>query len=232
MIDGLHVFSPVRDMITRNLRDNVPEHMAGLPRDARGYPIPWFCAWVDDKPDFRLADASKVRHAVIGSRCWICGGTLGRYRSFVIGAMGAMNRVHSEPPSHHECACYAIRVCPFLALPKAHRRTADMPAESFDPDGLDPVNAGVVIEWVSTHARVFNGTRSLLFELGEPHAVHWFTEGRNATRDEAQQAIDAAAEKLLSMAGIDAVAQEAVRIRKRAVQVFLPPLHPIQEHTR
>ncbi|MFG7180718.1 hypothetical protein ACGYQ5_14415 [Burkholderia pseudomallei] len=212
-------------MNARNLRGvGLPKHMAGLPRDARGYPVPWFCAWVDGKPDFRIADAAKVRLAVVGSRCWICGGTLGRYRSFLIGPMGAMNRVNSEPPSHHECAQYAIRTCPFLALPKAHRRSANMPEESYDPDGLDPANVAVVIEWVSSTARVFKGQRSLLFELGEPDSVQWFTEGRPATRDEAQHAIEGAAAKLLAMAGGNAVAQEAVRIRMRTVQSYLPEL--------
>lgn len=211
------------DMKPRELRGDIPRHMAALPRDERGYPVPWFCAWIDGKPDFRVADVSKVRNAVIGSRCWICGKTLGRFRSFVIGPMGAMNRVHSEPPSHHECAQYAIRVCPFLALPKAHRRAINLP-EKIDPDGLDPVNPGVVIEWISREARVFESKRSLLFELGEPESVHWFTEGRAATRDEAQHALDEATDKLFAMAGTDAVSQEAVRIRVRAVQGYLPPL--------
>jgi hypothetical protein len=28
----------------------VPAHMAGLPRDERGYIVPWFVAWHDGRP--------------------------------------------------------------------------------------------------------------------------------------------------------------------------------------
>jgi hypothetical protein len=28
----------------------VPQHMAGLPRDERGYIVPWFVAWHDGRP--------------------------------------------------------------------------------------------------------------------------------------------------------------------------------------
>jgi hypothetical protein len=196
--------------------------MVALPRDERGYPIPWFVAYVNGKPDFRLADISRVEQAVRGSLCWICGGGLARYRAFVIGPLGAINRVHSEPPSHHECAMYAVRVCPFLALPKARRRDANLPAEKIDPDGFDPSHPAVVLEWVTDSARVFAGSNSLLFELGEPHSVSWFKEGRPATRHEAQQALAEAASKLFDEAGADAVLQEAVRIRLRTVESYLP----------
>ncbi|WP_448167718.1 hypothetical protein [Burkholderia ambifaria] len=208
----------------------IPQHMAALPRDERGYPVPWFTALVGGRPDFRIADARKVEQAVIGHRCWICGGGLGRYRSFLIGAMGAMNRVHSEPPSHRDCAFYAVQVCPFLALPKARRREAGKPGAAVKPDGLDIENPGVIIEWVSSTARVFQGAHSLLFELGEPDHVRWFKEGRLATRDEAASAVNAGVEKLLAIAGEDAVARGAVRLRAQTVAGYLPPVNqPTQE---
>lgn len=197
--------------------------MAALPRDARGYPVPWFVALVGGLPDFRIADARKVEQAVLGQRCWICGGGLGRYRSFLIGAQGAMNRVHSEPPSHRDCALYAVQVCPFLALPKAHRRNKGKPEQAIKPDGLDEVNPGVVIEWVSATARVFEGPNSLLFELGEPTDVRWFKEGRYATRDEAINAINDGVVKLMQYAGDDAVKRGAVMLRARSIAAYLPP---------
>lgn len=203
--------------------------MVGLPRDERGYPVPWFCAIVNGRPDFRIADAERVWQAVIGSRCWICGGSLGRFRSFLIGAQGAMNRVHSEPPSHHDCATYAVSVCPFLALPKARRREANRPENAVCPDGLDLANPGVVIEWVSSSARPFNGKDSFLFELGEPDAVRWFSEGRPATRDEAKKAVDEAVTKLLAHAGDDAVKRGAVRLRERTILSYLPQVNSINQ---
>jgi len=211
-------------MHTQASRIPVPHHMAALPRDARGYPVPWFCALVDGRPDFRIGDARRVEQAVLGSRCWICGGGLGRFRSFLIGPMGAMNRIHSEPPSHRDCARYAVRVCPFLALPKAHRREAQRPEKAVKPDGLDPANPGVVIEWVTSTARVFEGPNSLLFELGEPEHVSWFKEGRSATREEAEMAVKEGVEKLLAIAGNEAVARGAVHLRARTIASYLPPV--------
>src|SRR5262245_39698608 len=83
-----------------------PPRIKRLPLDARGYPVPWFVAYVDGVPDFRIVDTPKIGVAWNKQRCWICGGQLGRYLAFAIGPMCAVNRVSSEPPSHLECAMY------------------------------------------------------------------------------------------------------------------------------
>ena len=55
-------------------------------------------------------------------RCWVCGDPLGVHLTFPIGPMCALNRTISEPPSHHECASWSARNCPFLSRPHMVRR--------------------------------------------------------------------------------------------------------------
>src|SRR5437764_29347 len=108
-------------MTTSVLHPNLPalpSRLKLLPVDERGFPVPWFVAWIDGKPDFRVVDQRKMAIAVSEKRCWVCGDFLGRYMAFVIGPMCAVNRVSSEPPSHRECAEFSVRACPFLTKPK------------------------------------------------------------------------------------------------------------------
>jgi len=104
-----------------------PERMKGQPEDARGFPVPWFVAWKDGAPIFQAADARKWAKAVKEKRCWLCGKTLGVHHAFVIGPMCGVNRVTAEPPSHRECAEYALKACPFLSRPAAKRTTHKIP---------------------------------------------------------------------------------------------------------
>lgn len=68
--------------------DPLPERMKDLPVDSdRGYPVPFFVAWVDGKPDFRVMDQSKWIRAVRESRCWVCGKPMGQWKIFALGPM-------------------------------------------------------------------------------------------------------------------------------------------------
>src|SRR6267154_1896953 len=101
---------------------NGPKRSAELPRDERGYPVPWFVEWIDGKPDFRVMDSDKLVEAIKYKRCWVCGGPLGHYKVFTIGPMCMVNRTSAEPPSHRDCAEFSVRNCPFLTTPDMHRR--------------------------------------------------------------------------------------------------------------
>jgi hypothetical protein len=97
--------------------------MRHLPIDERGYPVPWFVAWLPDgKPEFRAMDRTKWFRAIREKLCWVCGGKLGVNVCFVAGPMCGINRTSSEPPSHLECARYSSRNCPFLNNPRMVRR--------------------------------------------------------------------------------------------------------------
>jgi hypothetical protein len=96
----------------------VPERMAHLERDARGYPIPWIVMRdLDGRPHFTINDTLKVERALKEERCAICGGKLFRGRWFLGGPAAAFhpNGAYIDPPLHHECMTFAVQVCPYLA---------------------------------------------------------------------------------------------------------------------
>lgn len=161
----------------------IPYRMAGLPRDKHHRVVPWFVAWIDGQPDFRIIREDGINLALRDHICWLCGKPLGRFAAFVIGPMCAVNRVTAEPGSHVECALYAARACPFLANPRMQRR--EIP--NWTPPGGVGIkrNPGVALVWVTRSWSLFpDGTGSHLIGIGPAESVYWFAEGRSATRAE------------------------------------------------
>lgn len=194
-----------------------PPRIAALPLDYRGYPIPWFVAWFrkgertpckkgDGAPDFRVAEGLEL--AVTCKLCWVCGGELGSFKTFVIGPMCAINRTNAEPPSHHECATYTAMACPFLTQPARPRREKANPLDNPGAPGVMILrNPGVVALWTvkkyQLHSvRGVTGARDgILFHFDDPvRPVEWFAEGRTATRPEILASIDSGYPLLLDMA--------------------------------
>lgn len=172
----------------------MPTRVAKLPLDSRGYPIPWFVARIDGKPDFRVVRPNGIALALRESRCWICGQLLLDTRvAYVVGPMCAVNRTSAEPPSHRDCARYAARACPFLARPHARRREAGLPDGRVEPSGtMIRRNPGVSLIWITRRPlTVFDdGRGGLLFKLGDQVGVEWYAEGRGATRSEILASIE------------------------------------------
>jgi hypothetical protein len=174
----------------------MPPAIAELPVDARGYPVPWFVAWIDGRPDFRVIGEDKTALAHNQKLCWICGRHLGSYLAFVVGPMCAVNRISAEPPSHRRCAEFAAQACPFLVLPKAQRRNANLPTTARDPAGhMIRRNPGVALVWVTKSYRVVraprpDGSPGVLFEMGDPREVLCFAEGRKASVDEIRASVE------------------------------------------
>jgi hypothetical protein len=151
-----------------------PGRIARRPHDKHGHPVPWFVAWVDGAPDYRLYRPHAIAEAINARLCWVCGIPFARQepRVWVIGPMCAVNRISSEPPSHYDCAEYSARACPFLTTTR---------------------NPGVTLLWTSR----YNGwgrvqtSGGLLFDVGPPMIPpEWFAEGRPATRAEVIESID------------------------------------------
>ncbi|BBZ93139.1 hypothetical protein BRDID11004_59620 [Bradyrhizobium diazoefficiens] len=189
----------------------LPERMQRLPIDDRGFPVPYFVPWIDGKPEFRGFDGEKMVICVRHRRCWLCGEPLGKFMVFVIGPMCAVNRVSAEPPSHRECALYAVQACPFLTQPKMRRNEKDMP-EHLEPAGLMlRRNPGCTLMWTTLKYSIFkDGRGGALFNVGDPERVEFFAEGRAATREEVMASIDSGMPTLREMAerdGPDAVAE-------------------------
>lgn len=211
-----------QDVTGRGWRDvEMPPRIARLPRDPRReFPVPWFVAWIGDppQPDFRVIRSNGIVLAVREKRCWVCGGPLGRYLAYVVGPMCAVNRTSAEPPSHRDCAIYSARTCPFLTRPHARRRDAGKPEDAVQPAGIMiERNPGVALVWI-THGLKYDivptgepGARpGVLFDLGHPDEVMWFSHGRSAKRAEVEHSIDTGLPILRDMAerqGSGAVAE-------------------------
>lgn len=214
------------------LRKGLPElpaRMRALPIEARGYPVPWFVAWIDGQPDFRVIDTPKLARAHNHKLCWLCGQPRGKYLAFPIGPMCVVNRTNSEPPCHYECAHFAVRSCPFMILPNAHRRESNLPEQRVEAAGLHITrNPGAMALYVCQGYKPFRvdaamGNAGWLFDLGEPERIEWYREGRPATRAEIVASIDSGLPLLRDQAaaqGPDALALLSQYV-ERAMQ-YLP----------
>lgn len=169
----------------------LPPRIAKLPRNARGYPVPFFVAWINGVPDFRMVRPEVIRECVRKSLCWICGETLGAQSTFAIGPMCCVNRNNAEPPSHRACAEFAAQACPFMLNPGMVRREDEMTkAHEGNVAGISiRRNPGVMACWSTKKWKTKNDPTGLLFDIGEPSHISWWREGRAATREEVRESI-------------------------------------------
>jgi hypothetical protein len=182
----------------------LPDRLRRLPISDKGFPVPWFVQWIDGKPDFRVMDADKWARAVRLDLCWLCGQTLGRFKCFVAGPMCAINRTSAEPPSHRDCAEYALRACPFLTKPKMRRNEQDLPADHVEPGGIMlERNPGCSLLWITHDYRVFKTGGGPLIKMGDPVELVAYAEGRRATQDELNASITSGLPLLAKEAAYD-----------------------------
>src|SRR5207244_1894019 len=166
----------------RTFASPMPPRIARLPLDERGYPIPWFVAFVDGKPEFRAMDGEKLRRAIREKLCWVCGDPLGIHLCFVAGPMCGVNRVSSEPPSHRDCARWSAENCPFLNNPHMVRREdSEINNETMRKETAGYAicrNPGVAMLWLTRSFEVIPDPKKgkVLFAMGEPEAVEWWRE--------------------------------------------------------
>jgi hypothetical protein len=191
--------------LNRRIRHlELPDRMTGLPVNDQGYPIPYFVPYIDGGPEFRGFDGEKMLICVRHKRCWLCGGPLGKFMVFVIGPMCAINRVSAEPPSHRDCAFYAVQACPFLTRPHMRRNEKDMPERREPPGVMLRRNPGCSLLWTTLKYSVFkDGRGRALFNVGNPERVEFFAEGRAATREEVVASIESGMTILREMAERD-----------------------------
>jgi hypothetical protein len=203
--------------------------MKVLPIDARGYPVPWFVAWIDGVPDFRVADGKKMKIAIEQQKCWLCGQPMGRVAAFVIGAMCAINRVSSEPPCHRTCAIFAAMACPFLTRPHAKRRGAGLPEIAEPPPAGVAImrNPGVALVWLTRTWKWYREGEGVLWDVGEPMEALWFSEGGPATRAEVEESIESGIPLILADIPADTEegrdARQYFEEQRERAQKFLPP---------
>lgn len=190
--------------------EDMPTGIARLPLDGRGYPIPWFvdrdAPLKDGNPDFRIMDGKHLKLAIRERRCWICGGRITTHATFVAGPMCGVNRTSAEPPNHFACAQWAVKACPFLAIPKRLRDERAMPVNATQAGIGIKRNPGVAMLWMSSTWKTWRPDAGqgvgpgVLFDLGDPLAVEWWCEGRAATRAEVMHSTETGLPFLLAEA--------------------------------
>lgn len=184
----------------------VPTRLARRPRDHRGFVVPYFVATINGEPDFRVIEPSVMADCVNNNRCWLCGDKMGVHLAFVLGPMCTINKLISEPPSHKECAEYALKVCPFLTRPRMRRNEKGLPDQYVEAAGFhNDRNPGIMALWITRSYQPFRphaGRDGVLFRVGPYERVEWWKEGRRATRDEAVAAL---------VEGYDVLAVEAAK---------------------
>ena len=221
--------------MTHTLRPNLPplpKRIQSLPVDERGFPVPWFVAWVDGKPEFRAMDGRKWSLAVEKKLCWVCGQPLGSRFTFVVGPMCGVNRISAEPPSHRDCAEFSAKACPFLTMPKMIRRENHMPENIHNPGGvMIRRNPGVTLIWHTRDYKVIRVPNGALIRMGEPFEVAWWAEGRQATREEVEEAIVTGLPLLLEACDAEERPEdrEAARTQLEKQKLVLWPLLPTME---
>lgn len=176
--------------MNRTFIGGLPSHMAILPRDKRGFPVPAFVEWFDGEPNFAVMNPDHLRRCVAYNRCWICGAALGSNKAFVVGPMCCVNRVSSEPPSHRSCATFAALNCPFLSHPLAKRADISHLDGKAAAGIMIERNPGVSAVWMTRSYRVRREGQGLLFNVGEPFDVEFYAEGRRATRAEVDASVN------------------------------------------
>lgn len=149
----------------------VPERMEHLPRDRRGFPIPWNVARDNaGEPLFTVNDDRKSWQALEEMLCPICGGELEIGDLWWVG--GPLSAFHPhgcyiDSPMHHECSSYALKVCPYLAAPKYTKRLDGLPATK---NGV-PFDIAVDHTVMPDRPVVFVQARSYSYSITWPRAV-------------------------------------------------------------
>ena len=113
-----------------------PDRVAKLPKDHRGYPIPWnVMRGEDGTAFFTVNDDRKAHRALREELCPICGERLGRWRWFVGGPRSAFDPHgwYLDLPGHRECMHFALATCPYLAAPKYLGRVDVIHPEKLPP---------------------------------------------------------------------------------------------------
>lgn len=167
----------------------LPKRMYHLPIDERGYPIPEFVSNIDGKRDFRIVSLEHLANCIRHDLCWICGQLLDVWKVFVIGPLPAIQGITNEPPSHRECAEFAVGVCPFLLLPKAQHRSIDNPNVQKRPRASE-TNPGVSCLYTVKGYAYHKKPKGIIFSTGRAVRVDWYRQGRRATRSEVLAAIN------------------------------------------
>jgi len=173
----------------------IPRRLATRPRDQRGLPIPFVVLVVNGKPDFRITDVERWAKVVNHRLCALCGEPLGARIAFIGGPQSHASHCFTDGPMHRDCAEYAIRVCPYLALRHMKRGGATVAPDGVMLKVVDEVSeerperffVGITTKYEVD--LLLSGSAYLL--AGEWESVAWFRHGEPVGPPEAAAAAPA-----------------------------------------
>lgn len=208
----------------------MPERIAQLPVDPeRLYPVPFFVAWVEGKPEFRAMDGAKWVKCVKEKLCWVCGQSMGAHKAFTIGPMCTINRVTAEPPAHLECAEWSVKACPFLSRPNMVRREDEF-TDSLKGNiaGISSdANPGTTCIWTTKTFEIFRDPkRRPLIAVGDPTSMSWWKEGRPATTEEVREALMTGYERIVKLTFTDEDRQVLIKNRDKMLATLIEKAKP------
>lgn len=127
-------------VLAKMLEIDIPRRLRQRPRD---YPIPYVVLIREDgNPDFRASNPSRWLICVERRHCQLCGQSLPSGGWFIGAPECEQTRRFLDPRMHRECGEYSLKVCPFLAIPKAHysdiARRPTLPGHTRVFDGEKP----------------------------------------------------------------------------------------------
>lgn len=97
---------------------NIPKELDHLPRDRRGFPIP-FVVLIDDEgtPHFKVNNDVKVKQCFDEKLCHVCGLPLQNDMWLIGGQLSAFHPkgAFNDSPVHKVCGLFALRTCPYMA---------------------------------------------------------------------------------------------------------------------
>ena len=103
----------------------IPDSLAQLPVDPRGYPIP-DGVWKNPETeewDFRVIDQRKRMRALKKYLCAVSGLPMEKGQYWFIGGLSSVEqRLFMDGPMRHEVAEFSLMTCPHLLLPNAQYR--------------------------------------------------------------------------------------------------------------
>lgn len=186
----------------------IPPRMRHLKLDARGYPV-FYVALIDKNgnPHLAINDTMKRIQCAHQDLCSICGTKLMRGRWFIGGPLSAFHPhgMFSDAPMHHECAHYALLVCPWLALSRYKRSaTTERAIVGKVADGRIALQTGQVLideSQIPNRPLVFvalmaigndytRGTVAPLFKPKQPYRViEYWMHGKQLSDEEGREKV-------------------------------------------
>lgn len=165
---------------------DTPKYIQSLPREERGFPIPWFVATLPDgSRDLRFADYRKKVASVKNLVCWVCGKPLNIMRVLVGGPLSFFNGRYGDMHCHPSCAEFSAKYCPHLNNTKSKYRIANSPDGVQSSEGLTMSHPGVIGLVYCLDTDTCPTHDDLLLSPVDVQKVEWWHKGAKISAREA-----------------------------------------------